>query len=82
MIVLLSWDPVELQYIMNSTVMMKATLSGLELFVISYSWSNDGVVYMGSCGTTIHHTFNYHIYVINDFGNVRPMQMIWYKQTG
>ena len=52
-------------------VVMKATISGVELFLLAYAWSNKRVAYMvSSCGTTIRHAQRYRTNFCDENGNV------------
>ena len=52
-------------------VVMKATISGVELFLLAYAWSNKRAAYiLSSCGTTVPHEINYRTHFTDDFGNV------------
>ena len=52
-------------------VVMKATISGVDLFVLAYAYSNQGVTTMvSSSGTTIRHEKDYRSNIVDDYGNV------------
>ena len=52
-------------------VVMKATISGVELFILAYAYSNQGITYMvSSCGTTIAHEKAYRGNFTDEYGNV------------
>ena len=51
-------------------VVMKATISEVELFIMAYAWSNKGISYIvSSCGTTIRHERDYVSKFEDGFGN-------------
>ncbi len=50
---------------------MKATISGVDLFLLAYAWSNKQMAYIvSSCGTTVAHEIPYRTHFTDDFGNV------------
>ncbi len=52
-------------------VVMKATISGVDLFVLAYAWSNKRAAYLVStCGTTVQHEIPYRSNFTDDFGNI------------
>jgi hypothetical protein len=52
-------------------VVMKATISGVDLFLLAYAWSNQRAAYIvSSCGTTVQHETPYLTHFTDDFGNV------------
>ena len=52
-------------------VVMKATISDVDLFLLAYAWSNQRVAYIvSSCGTTVPHEEPYRTHFTDDFGNV------------
>ena len=52
-------------------VTMKATISGVDLYVMAYAWSQKGVAYMVSTsGTTVRHSTNYVLRFEDEYGNV------------
>ena len=52
-------------------VVMKATISGVDLFLLTYVWSNQRAAYIVlSCGTTMQHETPYLTHFTDDFGNV------------
>ena len=51
-------------------VVMKATISGVDLFLMAYGWSQKGIAYMVStCGTTVRHTIDYRSKFPDGYGN-------------
>ncbi len=51
-------------------VVMKATISEVEIFIMVYAWSQKGLAFMvSSCGTTIQHETPYHSTFDVGFGN-------------
>ncbi|KAL7549478.1 hypothetical protein ACHAWF_012745 [Thalassiosira exigua] len=57
-------------------VVMKTTISGVDLFIMAYAWSNRGVAYMvSSCGKTVRHSQNYTSRFEDDFGNVQVKEL-------
>lgn len=51
-------------------VVMKATISGVDLFLMAYGWSQKGIAYMVStCGTTVRHTTDYQSKFPDGYGN-------------
>ena len=51
-------------------VVMKATISEVDLYIMAYAWSNKGVSYMVStCGTTVQHEKHYMSSYEDEFGN-------------
>ena len=52
-------------------VVMKATISGVDLFLLAYAWSNQKAAYIvSSCGTTVRHEKPYRTHFTDDYGNV------------
>lgn len=52
-------------------VVMKATISGVDLFLLAYAWSNQRAAYIvSSCGTTVQHETPYRSHFTDDYGNV------------
>ena len=52
-------------------VVMKATISEVNVFVMAYAWLNRGVAYMvSSCGSTVRHEQNYRSKFEDEYGNV------------
>jgi hypothetical protein len=52
-------------------VVMKATISGVDLFLLAYAWSNQRAAYIVSlCGTTVWHETPYRTHFTDDYGNV------------
>ena len=52
-------------------VVMKATISGVDLFLLAYAWSNKRAAYLVStCGTTVQHEIPFRSNFTDDFGNV------------
>ena len=52
-------------------VVMKAKISGVDLFLLAYAWSNQRMAYIvSSCGTTVQHEVPYRTHFTDDFGNV------------
>ena len=52
-------------------VVMKATISGVDLFLLAYAWSNKRAAYIvSSCGTTVQHEIPYRTHFTDEFGNV------------
>ena len=50
---------------------MKATISGVDLFLLAYAWSNQRAAYIvSSCGTTVQHEKPYRTHFTDDYGNV------------
>ncbi len=50
---------------------MKATISGVDLFLLAYAWSNKRMAYIvSSCGTTVAHEIPYRTHFTDDFGNI------------
>ncbi len=51
---------------------MKATsISGVDLFLLPYTWSNKRAAYLVSpCGTTVQHKIPYHSNFTDNFGNI------------
>ena len=51
-------------------VVMKATISEVDLFIMAYAWSNKGIAFMVStCGTTVQHERNYMSNYEDEFGH-------------
>jgi len=52
-------------------VVMKATVSGVDLFLLAYAWSNKRAAYIvSSCGTTVQHEIPYRSKFTDEYGNV------------
>jgi hypothetical protein len=52
-------------------VVMKANISGVDLFLLAYAWSNKRAAYIvSSCGTTVMHEIPYRSHFTDDYGNV------------
>ena len=52
-------------------VVMKATIGGVDLFLLAYAWSNKRAAYIvSSCGTTVQHEIPYRSKFTDDYGNV------------
>ena len=52
-------------------VVMKAKISGVDVFVLAYAWSNKRAAYIvSSCGTTVQHEIPYRTHFTDDYGNV------------
>jgi hypothetical protein len=52
-------------------VVMKANISGVDLFLLAYAWSNKRAAYIvSSCGTTVQHEIPYRTHFTDDYGNV------------
>ena len=52
-------------------MVMKAKISGIDLFLLAYAWSNKRAAYIvSSCGTTVTHEIPYRSHFIDDYGNV------------
>ena len=52
-------------------VVMKAKISGVDVFVLAYAWSNKRAAYIvSSCGTTVQHEILYRTHFTDDYGNV------------
>jgi len=52
-------------------VVMKATISGVDLFLLAYAWSNTRAAYIvSSCGTTVQHETPYCTHFVDGSGNV------------
>ncbi len=52
-------------------MVMKATISGVELFLLAYAWSNQRAAYIASsCGTTVTHKEPYQTHFTDDYGNI------------
>ena len=50
--------------------MMKATISGVDLFLMAYAWSQKGIAYiLSTCGTTVRHSIDYRSKFPDGFGN-------------
>ncbi|KAL7554128.1 hypothetical protein ACHAWF_017536 [Thalassiosira exigua] len=57
-------------------VVMKTTISGVNIFVMAYAWSQKGIAYMvSSCGTTVRHEKNYMSRFEDEFGNVSEKEL-------
>ena len=53
-------------------VVMQANISGVDLFVMAYAWSQKGVAYfVSSCGTTVQHEKAYLSRFEDEYGNVQ-----------
>ncbi len=51
-------------------VVMKAKISGINIFIMAYAWSNKGISYMvSSSGTTVRHETDYRSSFSDGFGN-------------
>ena len=51
-------------------VVMKANISGVDIFVMAYAWSNKGVSFIVlTCGTTVRHEKNYYSKFEDSYGN-------------
>ena len=49
----------------------EGTVSGVELFLLAYAWSNKQVAYLvASCGITVQHEIPYWSNFVDEFGNV------------
>ena len=49
---------------------MKTTISGIDLFLMAYGWSQKGIAFMiSTCGTTVRHTVDYRSKFPDGFGN-------------
>ncbi len=56
---------------------MKATISGVEMFLLAYAWSNKQVAYIiSSCGTTVPHEIPYRTHLMDDYGNVTFKELL------
>ena len=56
-------------------VVMKAVISGVEVFALMYAWSNNGIAYfISSCGKTIRHECMYKSSYEDMFGNVESKE--------
>jgi hypothetical protein len=52
-------------------VVMKACISGVDLFLLAYAWSNKRAAYIvSSCGTTVQHEIPYRTHFTDDYGDV------------
>jgi len=52
-------------------VVMKANISGVDIFLLAYAWSNKRAAYIvSSCGTTVQHELPYRTHFTDKFGNV------------
>ncbi len=57
-------------------VVMKATISEVDLFVMAYAWSNKGIAFfVSSCGTTIRHEKNYYSKFEDEMGCVQAKEL-------
>mmetsp|Transcript_44837 Transcript_44837/g.136937 ORF Transcript_44837/g.136937 Transcript_44837/m.136937 type:complete len:153 (+) Transcript_44837:1466-1924(+) len=57
-------------------VVMKATIGGVELYVMAYAWSHRGVkFFVSSCGTTVQHEKNYISKFEDEFGNIQQKEL-------
>ncbi|KAL7525905.1 hypothetical protein ACHAXR_002386, partial [Thalassiosira sp. AJA248-18] len=51
-------------------VVMTAKISGVDLYIMAYAWSNKGIAYIVStCGTTVRHEKNYYASFEDAYGN-------------
>jgi hypothetical protein len=49
---------------------MKATIGGVDLFIMAYAWSQKGISYfVSTCGTTVRHSTDYQSKFPDGFGN-------------
>jgi hypothetical protein len=56
---------------------MKATISGVEMFLLAYAWSNKQVAYIiSSCGMTVPHEIPYRTHFTDDYGNVTFKELL------
>jgi hypothetical protein len=52
-------------------VVMKATISDVELFLMAYAWSQQGIAYIiSTCGTTVRHSHDYQSKFPDGYGNI------------
>ena len=52
-------------------VVMKANMSGVDVFILTYAWSSKRAAYIvSSCGTTVQHEIPYRTHFTDEFGNV------------
>ena len=52
-------------------VVMKATISEADLYIMAYGWSNRGIAYFVlTCGTMIRHGIDYRTSFEDGFGNI------------
>lgn len=52
-------------------VVMKANISGVDLFLLAYAWSNKTAAYIvSSCGTTVQHEIPYRTHFTDGYGKV------------
>ena len=57
-------------------VVMKSTISEVDIFVMAYAWSNKGISYfVSSCGTTIRHERNYMSKFEDEMGCVQAKEL-------
>ena len=57
-------------------VIMKATIGGVDLYVMAYAWSSKGVAYMvSSCGKTVMHEKPYVSKFEDEYGNVQTKEL-------
>ncbi len=56
---------------------MKATMSGVEMFLLAYAWSNKQVAYIiSSCEMTVPHEIPYRTHFTDDYGNVTFKELL------
>jgi hypothetical protein len=56
---------------------MKVTISGVEMFLLAYAWSNKQVVYIiSSYGSTVPHEIPYRTHFTDDYGNVTFKELL------
>jgi len=54
---------------------MQATIGGVQLYVMTYSWSSKGVAYVGlSCGMTLVHKDPYISWLEDEYGHVQEKE--------
>ena len=52
-------------------LVMKATISGVDLFLLAYAWSNQRAAYIvSSFGTTVQYEISYWLHFLVEFGNM------------
>ena len=57
-------------------VVVQANVGGVELYVIAYAWSSNGVAYMvSSCGETVRHEQSYISWFEDEYGNVQEREL-------
>ena len=57
-------------------VVMQTNISGVDLFVMAYAWSQKGVAYfVSSCGTTVQHEKAYISRFEDEYGNVQEKEL-------